>query len=230
MTTLSAIDSSTYYPVVIPSTNKKTKFRPFRVRDEKSLLVAQQSEDDGVMLNTLESIIRACVSNCPDDLTVFDVEYLFIQIRSKSVGENAEAVSTCIHCSEKNDVKIDLSTVKVVNLDRDKNIKLSDKLIVKMKYPGISGVASVVNSKLDKEALAIATAIETVYFGDEVFHTKESDIQEIVDFLLNRSDQEMAKLIEFIENLPSTVLESEYKCKKCGEKNKIQIDRLADFF
>lgn len=227
---LAEIDTSAYYPITIPSNKKKTKYRPFRVREERALLIAQQAEDDGVMLNTLESIIRSCVANCPADLTIFDVEYLFINIRSKSVGELSEAVSTCLQCAEKNDVQLDLTTVKVLNLNQEKKIKLSDKLVVLMKYPCIGDVADMVLNPEDQETKAVASSIETVYFGDKVFHTKESDMQQVIEFLLNRSAEEMAKLVEFIENLPSTVLEAEYKCKKCGETNKIQIDRLADFF
>lgn len=228
---LSDIDTSVYYPITIPSTKKKTKFRPFRVREERALLTAQESEDSAVMINTLESVVKSCVVGCPE-LTTFDVEYLFVQVRSKSVGETADIVSTCQHCGEKNHVTLNLTKVEVVGADQDKKIKLADNLIVLMKYPSIGDVAELVGHGdfASQDTKVISAAIETVYYNDTVFHTKESDTAEILEFLLNRSDEEMSKLVEFIENIPSVILETEYTCKKCSEKNMVSIKNLSDFF
>ena len=227
---LSDIDSSPYFPIEIPSNKQKTKFRPFRVREERALLIAQESEDPKIMINTLETIVKSCVVDCPSFITTFDVEYLFIQIRAKSVGEVADAVSTCTHCSEKNNIQLDLTTTKIVGENIDKKIKLSDDLVVLMKFPSISDVADLMEDKENLETKAIVASIETVYYGSTVLHTKDTDAEDIAEFLLNRSDDEMDKLIEFINNIPTVILEMDYKCTKCGENNHVEIKTLQDFF
>lgn len=228
---LNEIDTSVYYPITIPSTKKSTKFRPFRVREEKALLTAQESEDSSVMLNTLESIVRSCVVDCPQFLTTFDIEYALIRIRSKSVGEESDITSTCTSCGHENNVRIDLTKVELTNPKQEKTLKLSEKLSVVMRYPGIGEVSELGNMpKSEQITAAIAASIETIYFEDSVFHTSDNDIEEVIEFIMNRTDEEMVQLIEFIENIPTVILETEYKCVGCGENNKIKIKTLSDFF
>lgn len=230
--TISSIDTSVYYPITIPSSGVKTKYRPFRVREERALLVAQESGDTSVMLNTLESIVRACVHKCPEDLTTFDVEYIFVQLRSKSVGEYAEAVSTCVHCNAKNNIRLDLTKTTVTNNLQSKKLELSEELVVLMKYPSISDLAEIVEKAddINVEYKTIACAIETIYHGSDVYHVAETEKEEMVEFLLNRTEDEMAKLEDFIKNIPSVLLEMEYKCKECEKTNKVRINNLSDFF
>lgn len=230
MTLLAEIDSSIYYPITIPSIKKKTKFRPFRVREERALLTAQQTEDASVMLETLETIIRACVVDSPKNITVFDAEFLFVNIRAKSVGEYAEAVSTCVKCAEKNDISIDLTTVKIEKLDTDKKLTLSKNLVVLMKYPSLKDVDKVLINTKEQEMQAISASLDTVYFGDEVIHIEDSESADIIDFILNRTDEEMSKMVNFIHNIPHAIIESEYICKKCKGKNKVKIESISDFF
>ena len=108
--------STPYYNISIPSTDKKITFRPFLVREEKALLLAQQSEDTNVMIVTLKEIIRNCVKEPidVDSLALFDIEYLFTQIRAKSVGETIDLIFTCSHCdNEKNKIKLEIDLTKI---------------------------------------------------------------------------------------------------------------------
>jgi len=227
---LSEIDTSVYYPVTVPSTKFKTKYRPFRVREERALLTAQESEDSAVMLNTLESIVRACVVKCPKDLTTFDVEYLFLQLRAKSVGEMADVTSECTSCAEKNPIQIDITKATIIGNDQPTRLKLSEKLIVDMRYACIGDLGNMINNEEDADNIAIASSIKTIYFGDTVFHVDEADPADVREFILNRSDDEMKPMVQFIENTPTVVLEHKYACKKCGAENKIRIRNLTDFF
>lgn len=228
---LSEIDTSVYYPFVIPSTQKKTKFRPFVVKEEKALLIAQESEDQTTMINTLESIVRSCVVNCPSALTTFDIEYAFLQIRAKSVGEEAYVVCTCTKCSTKNNVVLDITKSKVVGLEQEKKLKLSDKLVVIMKYPSVSDLSNLLTlNQTDQSVAAIAASIETIYYKDSVFHSAESDAKEMEAFLLNRSDDEISKLVNFVENTPKVIVNAEYECKQCATVNNLKIESIADFF
>ena len=230
MISLATIDTAVYYPVKIPSTGKKTKFRPFSVREERAFLTAHESDDLSTMLHTLETIVRNCVKDCPKDLTTFDVEYLFIQLRAKSVGEVTEAVATCVHCGEKNPIQIKLADVKLINDGQNKNVKLGDRLSVTMRYPSIAEVAEMSTVTEGLEEKAVAASIESVFFDDQVFHVKEGDTKDIIEFIYNRTEAEMAKLTAFVDNAPSVRLETNYKCKKCGKDNSVVVERLVDFF
>lgn len=227
---LSDIDTSVWYPIEIPSTGKKTTFRPFRVREERSLLMAQESEEAGTMLNTLNEVVKSCLKD-KVELTTFDVEYLFIKIRSKSVGEDSYVVAKCGSCDAKNNVVLQLTDTVVTNLDQNKKLKISDDLSVIMKYPSVTDIAKIESLPQKEQVTAAITAcIESVFYKTTVFHTAESDAEEIADFLLNRTDDEISKLIEFVENIPTVQLKTEYECKQCGAINQITVNSIADFF
>lgn len=228
---LSEIDTSVYYNDTIPSTKKEIKFRPFNVKQEKALLTAQESEQVPVMLSTLESVVRDCIKNCPDDLTTFDIEYLFLKIRAKSVGEESNIVIGCKKCKKSNVVTLDLRTATISNNNLDKKLIISDSLVVVMKYPSITDLNKLANAKpADQILTAAAIAIETIYYKDNVFHTQDAEMDEIIDFILKRTDAEMEKIIAFVENIPTVMLETEFECRQCATVNSVKITSLADFF
>jgi hypothetical protein len=230
---LSQIDTATYYEVTIPSSGKKVKFRPFVVKEERALLLAQESEETSTLLSTLDSVVRSCMNNYSGDLTTFDIEYLFVQIRSKSVGESVEVDATCKSCEKQTAIKIDISKVEVIRKDtHSKNIKLSDSLALTMRYPSMQDLSDITEIK-DATAQRLkvcASSIESVYFGDTVYHTKDGDTQEVIAFLDNRTDDEFAKIIEFIETIPTIELKTEWTCPHCGFENKNAINSIAGFF
>lgn len=226
---LNEIDTSVYYPVTVPSTGVLTKFRPFRVREERSLMTAQESEDSATMMDTLENIVRSCVVDSPTELTTFDAEYLLLQIRSKSVGEISDVSMACEECEHNNLVAVDISKAELSKNKFGKSIKLAENLVVDLKYPSIKDVRKMLQHK-DDPVYAIAACIETVYFNDTVFRASEGELQDIADFLLNRSEEEMSLLVQFVENIPTLTLGIGYTCSKCGHKNEIVLKNLSDFF
>lgn len=228
MLKLSEIDTSVYYQITIPSTGKTTKFRPFRVREERALLTAQESEDRFTMMNTIESVIKSCIVNLPKRITTFDAEYLFMIIRSKSVGEESEVVIKCKSCEKETPSVINVTEAKVNGVATNLNIKLSDKLSVKMKYPTIDEVTSVVDSV--DEMAAIAAAIDIIYYGNESLEVNDDNRDEVIQFLLNRSEEEMDKIVDFIDNIPSVSIEHKYRCIHCGTEDSIKIKGLSSFF
>lgn len=228
---LAQIDTSVYYQTVMPSTKKKTKFRPFSVREEKALLTAQESDSVDTMLVTLEEVIRNCVKDCPAAMTTFDVEYLFLQIRAKSVGEESRISINCKHCDSPNIITIDLTKAELTNSNTNLKIKLNDKLYVKMRYPSILSVAEMSKDNIENQTqLAISHSIECVYFGEEVLRTEDTDFKDLEDFVLNRTDEELRKLIEFVENIPTVKLQHDYECRECEKPNTVVLTSLADFF
>jgi hypothetical protein len=229
---LSNIQTATHYPITIPSTGKSVKFRPFLVKEEKALLVAQESEETAVQLATLDSVVKQCLVGFEGELTTYDLEYLFIMIRSKSVGEISEVIAACKHCGEKNEFGVDLTKAEVTNLGQDKKLKLSDDLIVVMQHPTVEQLAeiSTIADETEKKFRTIGSSIKTVYYKDEVFHVEESEPAEIIAFLDNRSDQEFNKIDSFLKEIPTVVLKSSYKCLHCSKMNEFTLTTLSDFF
>lgn len=228
---LSEIQTSARYPVIIPSTGMKTTYRPFLVKEEKALLIAQNSEDIEVQLITLESIVRACVADCPANLTTFDVEYLFVLFRNQAVGELAESIATCGQCGDKSPVNIDLSKVTVTD-KLDTKLVLSPSLIVEMQYPSITDLTNLakINDPLKRKFATITIAMKTVHFEDSVFHLNEMSTEEIEEFIDNRTDDEFTILNHWIENIPTVTIRHPYTCEKCNTKNVIELKTLSDFF
>jgi hypothetical protein len=226
------------YKLEIPSTGEKVTFRPFLVREEKALLLAQQSEDIDVMLNTLKEIVASCVKEQIDvnSLAIFDIEYLFTQIRAKSVGEMVELIFTCSHCElENNKVKqeIDLTKIPIVkNPDHTNKINLFGDVGVIMKYPNLStfkkadGQLNDINSIME----VVIDCIDAIYSGDEVFYTKEQTRAEVEEFVMNLTKQQFDKIEEFFVSIPKYRQDIEFDCPACKAHNKTYLEGPASFF
>jgi ribosomal protein L44E len=230
--------STPIYSVKIPSTDQKVSFRPFLVREEKALLLAQQSEDVNVMTDTLKEIITNCVKDKLDinSLAVFDVEYLFTQIRAKSVGETVELVFTCSHCEqEKNKVKlgIDLTTIDVVkDPTHTNNIHLFDECGVIMHYPNLETFKKAEGKEEDINAImeVVIDCIDSIYNGDEVFYAKEQTRQELEDFVMNLTKEQFDKIETFFVSIPKFKKDIEFDCPECGAHNETTLEGTASFF
>jgi hypothetical protein len=230
--------STTVYSVKIPSTGKQVTFRPFLVREEKALLLAQQSEETAVMINTLKDVIKNCIKEeiDPNKLAVFDVEYLFTQIRAKSVGETVDLIFTCAECdNEKNKVKqsIDLTKIDVVKDPNHTNkIHLFDDCGVIMRYPNLDTFKKAEGKEEDINAIieVIIDCIESIYNGDEIFYAKEHSRQELEEFVMNLTKQQFDKIEEFFVSVPKFKHDVEFVCPACNAINKTTLEGTASFF
>ena len=168
------VNTATIYNLILPSTGKSLKYRQFFVKEEKSLMIAHQSEDVKVMIDTLKSLVKACVLDDidVDKLATFDLEYLFTQIRAKSVGENIELLFGCDDCPDdpkaKAKVSIDLTTLEVVKVpNHTSNIPLFNNVGVMMKYPTMDLIKSIENiDESDFEQL-VMVVVNSIEFSDE---------------------------------------------------------------
>src|SRR6056300_1477432 len=193
------------YTVTIPSTEQEVKFRPFVVKEQKALMLAQQSEDADVMANTLKSIIKDCVMDNVDieSLAIFDLEYLFLQIRAKSVGEEVDISFKCGYCEdEKAKVKttLDLTKIQVEKTEgHDKKFELFDDVGVVMKYPGLKMLEAIQTNGDDIEAIFKITAscIDYIYDSDQMYHAAESTEEELIAFIENLTQEQFANLNSF---------------------------------
>lgn len=224
------------YEMKIPSTNKKVTYRPYLVREEKVLMLAMESNDQGQMVRALKDVVNACTEGAleVDTLTMFDLEYVFLQLRAKSSGESTEVSVKCTSCQEKNPVTVDLSKVRVdVPKATDKKIKLTDKVGVVMKYPSINDMIDIQNSddtEVNKLFSVIVKSIDSIYSNDEIFDAAEQSTDELKDFIDSLNTDQFNKIRAFIEEMPAATIAVDFTCKNCGSHNQIDVKGMANFF
>jgi hypothetical protein len=234
--------SAPTYTMVVPSSGVSVKFRPFLVKEEKALLIAQQSEDIGVMIQTLKGIINTCVLDTldVDKLATFDLEYMFTQIRAKSVGEIIELIFPCdIDHGEDNEkarvkVSIDLTTL-IVEKDPNHNnkINLFGDVGVVMKYPTMDVMKRLENldtNDLDKVFSVVADSIDYIYQGEEIFYGKEQKHEELLQFLNNLTSEQFVKVQQFFATMPRIKKEIEYTCPVCQKQHRKMLEGMQSFF
>lgn len=235
------IQNTPVYTTTIPSTKKEIKFRPFLVKEEKALLVAQQSEDTQVMLDTLKQILSSCIKTPVeiDSLALFDFEYLFTQIRAKSVGEQTELIVRCDICpdeEEKARVKLIFDLTKLeVNFPEghQKKIPLFDDVGVMMKYPSLSLMKKLENvTQEDANAIfdIITSCIEFIYDSDEVHYAKDTTKEELDSFIENLTQEQFKKVQNFFETMPKLSKPVQYDCPVCGHHHEKVVEGLNSFF
>lgn len=228
--------ASPIYTLTIPSSGKKLKFRPFLVKEEKALLLAEQSEDINNMIETLKHVIASCRLNSVniDSLAIFDLEYILTKLRAKSVGEIADITIPCEHCKTKNPMKVDVSKVEVSkHPEHEKKIHLFDKVGVVMKYPGIDMLNEL--SKLeDKNPEVIYDAavecIDYIYDEEKIFHTKDLEKEKIIEFIDGLNSEQFSKIENFFDTMPKLEMTVEFKCISCGADNVRTLEGIQNFF
>lgn len=234
--------STPTYNLVIPSTKKSVKYRPFLVKEEKSILIAQQSEDIVIMVDTLKDVIRSCILDKvdPDSLATFDLEYIFTQIRAKSVGEIVELFFPCdVDHGDQNDnakvkISIDLTKIEVETPEgHTSKIDLFGDVGMMMKYPTIELMSKLENTnsdELDNIFDIVADCIELIYEGDKIHYAKEQKKQELLDFLYNLNSEQFVKVQNFFATIPRIKKDVEYNCPVCGLHHKKTLEGMQSFF
>jgi hypothetical protein len=230
------------YTMVIPSTEQTVKYRPFLVKEEKALLIAQQSEDMLTMVETLKGVVKSCVLDKIDidKLATFDLEYMFVQIRGKSVGETVELVFPCDedhgeqNVKAKSTVTIDLNSLVVIKEEGHTNkIDLFDNVGVVMKYPTVDvlkKLEGIQTDDLDKIFDVVALSIDYIYDGDQLYYAKEQSHAELLQFVNNLNSQQFLKVQNFFVTMPKIKKEIEYDCPVCGKHHVKLLEGLQSFF
>ena len=196
---LPKLNNAPKYTITIPSTQKQVRFRPFLVKEEKVLMLAAESKDQTQMYNAVVDTIIACVEEPIErqSLTTFDIEYLFVKIRAKSVGETAEFGIKCSKCGESNKVSINVDDINIkVPIIKD-TIDLTDNIKLKMRWPKY---LDIIKMQLEGSKLSAA---------DQTFHTIAYCIDSILteDDVIKVSDQPMSEMVDFIDQLNNTQFE-----------------------
>ena len=227
------------YELTLPSQQKKVSFRPFLVKEEKILLMAMESGQPGEMLNAVKEIVKNCTFGeiVAEDYPMFDIEYVFLQIRAKSVGEVAKIKVLCPDDKQTYvDTEIDLSKVEVyVDDDHNNTVVLDEsrKLGIVLKYPSLKDVNENMmtgNIKLDQMYDMITNAIETIYEGEKVYQAKDSTKEELREFVDNLTADQMKNLNKFYSTMPRLEHKIEVVNPKTQVKSEVVLKGLADFF
>lgn len=227
------------YSTELPSTGKPIKFKPFQVREEKALLLAQQSDDKGIMADTLKDVVKHCIVDELDieSLAMFDLEYLLLQIRAKSIGEIVALIFSCDICNDpKAKVKInfDLTELKV-NKDPNhtNNIKLFDDTGVVLKYPDVSAISKfdrIEDDDINGIFDLIISSIDYVYSDNEFFYAKDQTRQELHEFINNLTQVQFKELVNFFETMPKLRQDVKYTCPVCNKEHNKYIEGIDSFF
>ena len=235
--TLPIIETQTY-ELTLPSADVKVKYRPFLVKEEKILLQAMESENQKEIIQALKDIVSACTYGKinAEELPTFDLEYIFLQIRAKSVGEVAKLKVLCPDDKETYaDVDIDLSKIDVQVDDKHTNNILIDdekKLGIIMKYPTLNSMNENIDKKLDSKVIfdVLRKSIYEIYQGEKTFKASDYSEDELQKFIDSLDSKTFKKVQSFYETMPKLMHELEVTNPKTNVKSKVVLQGLADFF
>jgi hypothetical protein len=226
------------YELELPSTGQKIKYRPFLVKEEKILLLAMESEDEKQMTEAVKSILKNCVQTAKvkvEDLALFDIEYLFLNIRGKSVGEEIELNVTCPDDGVTVvPYTIDIDAIKVQkNKDHSHIIDMGGDISVVMKYPSMdlfvkNNISQ--NSNVDDVFQIACSCISQIIQGEDVFEASNFSKKELLEFLEGMSTQQFMSVQKFFETMPKLSHTITVKNPETGKDNEIVIEGLASFF
>ena len=221
------------YTLTIPSTKKKVKYRPFLVKEQKLLILAMENEDQEQILDAITNTIKACLITKVDmaTLALFDIEYLFLQIRARSISEEIEMKVTCQDDGETTvDVKFMVDDIKVEFPKGHTNIiKLTDDLTVEMKYPDIDYFTKInFMEETPDEYELVAKCIKRVYVGEDDY-TSDS-LEESKAWVEGLTNQQFEKIQQFFETMPTLRHVLKVKNPKTKVVNEVVLEGLSDFF
>ena len=225
------------YDMIVPSTGESIKYRPYVVKEEKILLIALESQSDEAIESAVMDIINACVESPikVKSLTTFDIEFMFVNLRAKSVGEGIKVNPPCEHCEEVNkDLKVDLAKVIVKGLqeDVDMHVKITDDISIDVIGPTMKNRLTEDDMKTGTDTLInmVARSIGTIYSGEEIFAASDSSKKELVEFVESLGTDQFNALLEKVSEAPQLTYDLEFKCRSCKKDNKIELKGLIDFF
>ena len=235
---LPQINTFPWYDITIPSTNKTVRYRPYNVGEQKTLLISFESGESANIAKSLLDIVINCIEDDLDKaaLTTFDVEYLFLQIRSKSVGETSNVVLTCPSCGHQNGVEIIVDKIHVDESEfPERMIKISEDYTLELKFPTyidvLNGNGVTPNDSVSELLYqTIIQSLDKLHTPDELIRFKNESTEEITKFVDNLTTDQYNKLIEFVNRLPRLKQDVKYECEECEQKNNYTLQGLYDFF
>jgi hypothetical protein len=232
---LDTIQTSPTYTTTLISNNKKVKYRSYTSGEEQALLTAKESGDVKVMLEAAKDIINKCTYDeiDVDSLASFDIEYLFLLLRSKSVGEEIELLLPCKNeeCGYKNEIIVNIEDIKKPKLEKDSNIvKFSDDLQFSMKYPGFNVLDQLADGNVSLFSL-VGSLIETIFYKDNVYETSDLPPEELENFVKKMTSKSLKLIVhDFLNKVPKLNHTVKFTCVQCKNKSEYKFEGLNNFF
>ena len=226
----------------LPLLEQEVFFRPFLVGEQKSLLIAQEGENQKEQVNEMMRLINLCAEDIvAEDLTTVDLEYLFLQIRIKSVGETSDVVLACTHCEAENEQTIKLEETEVFTEKEVSNIvSLTPQITMELTLPSYRMIQKIELETGDEGQLedmkttdvfeVIQQCVVSVIDGDEVHSREDFTKSELVNFLDSMSVTMYGGILEYFNSAPKLQIVQEYNCNACNKDNKIVMEGVANFF
>tara|TARA_B100001094_G_scaffold333417_1_gene411903 strand:- start:38554 stop:39264 length:711 start_codon:yes stop_codon:yes gene_type:complete len=225
------------YTLKLPSNNMEVKYRPFLVKEEKILLMAVESGNESQMTNAISSILEDCVDfrdgTRVKDLPTFDVEYLFLNLRAKSIGETIKVVMPCKNCKNDYTLNIDIESVKMNMVDdHDSKIQLTEEIGVVMKYPTFGmTIDESTREVITKDPVRLVNScIDKIYDSDKVYNAKDYSDSDLNEFVESLNQDQFLKIQKFFETMPSMKHDASFTCGKCDTRNELVLESIQDFF
>ena len=238
---LPTIETPTY-ELKLYSTNKKIRYRPFLVKEEKVLIIALESKDQSAITNAVKEVLKKCILTKGidvDNLPTFDIEHLFLNIRAKSIGEDIKLTVTCPDDNEtKVPVTIYVDEIKV-NKPRGhtKDVVLDDKMTLRMKYPSLNqfiennfDTEDEAETMVDKTFKVVADCMDTIFTGEDAWDAKDYTPSERLEFVEQLNSQQYKKVEKFFSTMPKLSHKIEVVNPNTKKKGSIILEGLADFF
>lgn len=229
------------YETTIPSTEEQVKFRPFLVKEEKILLLALESGDKKGQYRAIKEILKNCILSDIniDNLTVFDIEFMFIQIRGKSVGEVLEPVISCPKCGSQGRFKIDLSDININNENKVQTpyrVMLSDNVGITLVYPNMKMVekvdpdAAISGGDTDTVFRIIVQCIDSIFDQENSYNPSDYSEADLIGFVESAPTENFKKIVEFISNMPRVEKKLAFRCPYCSHSQEMLLKGVEDFF
>lgn len=234
---LPKVNDTLNFNTKIPSTGKKIKYRPYLVKEEKVLLQAFESGDLKTCLEAIIDTLESCIYEKIDvsGLATFDVEYLFTQVRAKSVGETSNVTVKCKKCEHSNPYQVNVEGLEVEVKDFENIIQINDEISVEIRYPTYESlmrgdIETLKAEDADSVMEIIASSIAAVLTEEERIDCTKLNAEEVLDFLNSMTAPQLRLISEAMTSMPALEHEGEFTCEECGTHNEVHLKGLADFF
>jgi hypothetical protein len=232
--------STPTYELELPSTGQTIQYRPFLVKEEKLLLIALESEDTKQITTAIKTVIKNCIQTKNikvESLPTFDIEFLFLNIRGKSVGEEIEVNLICPDDEETTvPITILLDDIKIQkNDEHDKRIKLDETLVMEMKYPSLEQFIKnnfdfASNNTMEQSFDLVASCIDKIYNEEEVWSASDVTKKELLEFLEQMNSSQFKEIEKFFETMPKLSHKVKVKNPNTGVESEVVLEGLSSFF
>ena len=235
------------YDCILPSNKKKVKFRPFLVKEQKLLLMATESTEIKDSVEAMKQVVKNCILDdiSVDSLPVFDLEFLFLNLRARSVSEVVKVKYKCNNIIKPSDideeekrcdniVDVEINVLEVTpefGQNHSNKIELSNDLGIVFNYPTFEMIESM-SGKSENDVLfdLIINCIDYIYDADQLYYSKDSSKEEMIEFIDGLQQEHMKKIEEFFDTLPKIKKDIHFECNKCGHHEDIVIEGIQSFF